>query len=42
MRREEIEPALRAALEASLAFQAGLDEARVGAAVGPPPLLPLP
>ena len=42
MQREEIEPALRAALEASLAFQEGLDTARVGACAGPPPLVPLP
>ncbi len=42
MRREEIEPALRAALEASLAFQGSLDTARVGASAEAPSPGPLP
>ena len=43
MRREEIEPALRAALEAALAFQRGLDDRPVRAAsADAPPAAPLP
>lgn len=42
MRRDEIEPALRAALEAALEVQGGLDEAPVRAQAGAPPTAPLP
>ena len=42
MRRDEIEPVLRAALEASLEVQRGLDAARVAAAAEAPALGPLP
>ena len=42
MRRDEIEPVLRAALEASLEVQRGLDAARVSAEAEAPALVPLP
>ncbi len=42
MRRDEIEPVLRAALEASLEVQRGLDVARVSAEAEAPALAPLP